>query len=760
MKIIYKIARNEFRYLFYSPVAWFVMIVFLIECAVFYTQPLYDKANWQDILIKNNPKFKGQGALTYKIFIDAGVFQNVISNLYLFVPVLTMGLISREVNNGSSKLLYSSPVRLRQIVLGKYFGITLFNLLLVAILGIFMTAACINIKHVDYGLLLSAAVGFYLLVCAYSAIGLFMSSLSTYQVVSALSTFTIIFVLSRIGGLWQRYDFVRDLTYFLSLQDRVIKMLGGLIVSRDVIYFMVVAALFVSFTLIKLRGGKEKKPWYVQPGRYMTVMAAALLVGYITSRPKLTGYLDTTAMQYNTVPKEMQKIISDFGDSTLEVTLYTNLLGQGLDHGLPEARNADYMGVMWDPYLRFKPGIVFKYEYYYDIDTQAPGNMFDKMFSDKALSKIAQENADRIDASLSMFRSPEEMRRIIDLQPEGCRLVMQLKYRGRTTFLRTYDDPVFWPDITNVATAFRRLQDPQKIPRICFVSGELERSIYKTGGREYSFHTAAKTGRGALVNIGFDVDTINLATQDIPSGVTALVLADPKTDLSPAVQHKLKSYIDAGGNMIISGKPGKQYVLNPLLKRLGVQLLDGQLVQPSYDETPDKVISYAIVKEDTATVLMPGVTGIDYKEAGPAFTAKPLLMTIPGSTWLKAGQLLVDSTLPPFNPAAGDYKESSFSTALQLTRQINNKEQRIILCGDADFASNFRLARNLFFITPMYSWVDYDDYPGHMTYIEPKDGWLRLGAEGADTQKVVFIWIIPGLVLLSGVILLIRRKRK
>ncbi len=43
--------------------------------------------------------------------------------------------------------------------------------------------------------------------------------------------------------------------------------------------------------------------------------------------------------------------------------------------------------------------------------------------------------------------------------------------------------------------------------------------------------------------------------------------------------------------MLISGEPGKQQVLNPVLEQLGVQLMNGQLVQPGFDETPDKIIS-------------------------------------------------------------------------------------------------------------------------------------------------------------------------
>lgn len=774
MKIIFKIAKNELRYFFYSPIAWFVMIVFEIQAAVFFTGPLYGVANWQEILIKNMPKFKGNDSLTFGIYILGGVFYNVINNLYLFIPVLTMGLISREVNNGSVKLLYSAPVSLRQIVLGKYLGIMLYNALLVSIVGIFMLTGIIDIKHVDYGMLLSAALGLYLLVCAYSAIGLFMSSLSTYQIVSALSTFIIIFALSRIGGLWQRYDLVRDLTYFLSLQNRIYKMLQGLIVSRDVIYFILVASMFVGFTLIKLKAGREAKPWYVKLGRYTAVIAVTLLLGYISSRTAFTAYFDTTATQRNTIPREMQQLIRDMGDSTLEVTLYTNLLGTGLDAGMPEARNSAYMANMWEPYLRFNPKMVFKYEYYYDADSLGADSVIYK-----DLQQMAASKAEAIDASLSMFKSPAQMHQTINLQPEGYRLAMQLKYRGRTEMLRTFDDPFFWPDLTNVSAAFKRLLQPGEIPKVFFVTGELERDIHKTGNREYAMHSAAKVSRGALVNTGYDVDTLNLATQEVPVGTSALVLADPKMELSDTVQGKLQHYAATGGNLFILGEPGKQYVLNPFLKQLGVRLLDGQLLEPSYDETPDKVLPYMtaasahlqqqlswmeeslVSGKDTLKTLTPGVTGLSYTNDS-AFTVAPLLATMPHKVWLKRGDLVIDSTLPPFNPENGDVKAVSFTPVIRLIRQSNGKEQRIVIAGDADFASNMRLSfgANAGFLMPVYSWLCYNKFPVSMTRNPPKDLLLRISETNAYAQKIVYVWVLPAIILLAGIILLVRRKNK
>ncbi len=258
MKKTLTIAKTELRNLFYSPVAWFLTIAFMVQCAIFFTKPLQMISKYQDLAQRNNPLFKDFGqSLTKLLFLEKdGIFSNVLENLFLFVPLLTMGLISREVNTGTVKLLYSSPVKLRQIVFGKYMAIMIYNLALLCVLGIFMIAGNASIVSADIGILLSSALGFYLLMCAYTAIGMFMSSLTNYQIVSAVASFTVVFVLSHIGGLWQRYDFIRDLTYFLSITGRTTKMLKGLITTSDLVYFIVIVGMFLSFTLLKLKGAE------------------------------------------------------------------------------------------------------------------------------------------------------------------------------------------------------------------------------------------------------------------------------------------------------------------------------------------------------------------------------------------------------------------------------------------------------------------------------------------------------------------------
>jgi ABC-2 type transport system permease protein len=780
MKIIFKIAKNELLNLFYSPVAWFLAIVFLIQCAYFYTSSLYPLTVFQDQLLLNNPKWKDFGGpLTSTIYLNPdGLFKNVYQNLYLFVPLLTMGLLGREVNNGTIKLLYSSPVKLRHIVLGKYLAVMIYNLVLVGIVGIFIVSGIFNIKSIDIGLLLSAELGFYLLICAFSAIGLFMSGLTTYQIISGIGSFVLFFVLSRIGTLWQKYDFVRDLTYFLSISGRTEKMIGGLITTKDVIYFLIVIFMFLSFTLFKLKGERESRPWSVKASRYIGVLLVSVLLGYITSRPFLVGYWDTTDCKVNTIHVRTQEILKKMGKEPIEVTLYANLLGLRLGPGLPEGRNP-YLSTLWDKYLRFKPDIKFKYVYYYDNDGRLDAGSIYKSYPHKTEKEIAGIVAKMYQVDASQFIGPDEIRKQIDPYAENLSLFMGVKYKGKTIHLRTFNDSEFWPDQSQIAGGFKRLEEGIA-PKIYFLTGNLERSIYKTGEREYSVQSLEKLNRSSLINLGFDVDTISLEWQNMPADAKALVIADPKTDLSAVCLAKIQQYIDRGGNLMVLGEPNKQTVINPVLKQFGVQLRQGTLVQVSKNETPDKVISYgtdpslqlaeetnllSLMKkrqekdtDDTLQISMPGSGAIEYVTNG-AFAITPLMKTKDKHTWLKTGVLIVDSVPPVFNPVQGDIRDSSFTTAIQLTRQVNQKQQRIIVCADADFRNNLRLGSDLF-ANAFYSWMNDNKYPVYIPETPARDVKLNITSAGAEVLKIVYIWVFPGVVLLMGVLLLIRRKRK
>ncbi|MGE8426991.1 MAG: Gldg family protein [Sphingobacterium sp.] len=779
MKLIYKIALNEIRNLFYSPVAWFLGIAFWLLCAFIFTGSLSQMTNFQDISIQNNPAFEGfvQTSLTEVILLRGGLFSSVMGNLYFFLPLLTMGLISRELNNGTIKLLYSSPIKPVHIVLGKYLAIVFYCCCLLGILSVFLVISLFSIVNVDGGIVLSALLSLFLLICTYAAIGIFMSCLSTYQIVSGVATFIIIFALSVVGNLWQQYDFVRDLTYFLSIAGRTERMLKGLITTSDVFYFLLIIAMFLWFTYFKVKGSMESKKWIKSFGQYMAVVLVVLTLGYVSSRPALIGYWDVTRNDVNTIHPNVQSLLHKFDrKSPLKVTLYINLLDNSIARGgLPEQRK-QYEMYLWEGFVRFKPDIQFDYVYFYDV---MPGDStLYKQFPKKSLKEIAGLIAKIHRVDPDRYMSPEELRKRIDLTPENKRMVMQLAYKGRKTFLRTFDDGTFWPDQMNIAAAFKRLQE-NNLPKILFTSGNLERSIYKTGEREYNYFTNDITNRSALINMGFDSDTIDLDHQNIPSGIAALVVADPKTTLSAIKQQKIEAYIEKGGRSVFLGEPGKQQMLNPLLSGLGVQLGAGTMVEVTANESPD-MIKPMITKEgfnlsdqfllerrrlaagkpvNQGYLSMKGMVEVQ-QTAQNDFKPFEILKTDPQRhAYNTLNALVVDSVPPVFTPAKGDTRKKSYIAMLGLSRKKNNQEQRVLVAGDADFLSKIRKGAGGFSVA-MFSWLDNNRLPIYVIPADPTDILFTISNKTAESIRIILVYIVPVVLLLIGVIILIRRKRK
>ncbi|MBN9385923.1 MAG: Gldg family protein [Chitinophagaceae bacterium] len=766
MKTIFRVASTELKTLFYSPIAWFLIIIFFIQAGIPYLATLESLARDQDAGLKLNISF-----IDVIFFGNRGVFSSVMQNLYLYLPLLTMGLISRETSSGTIRLLYSSPIHVRDIVLGKFLAMMVMCLLLVAVVGVFVGSSYFTVQSPDTGKLLSSLLGLYLLLCAYAAIGLFMSSLTNYQVVAAVCTFMVVWVLQYVGGLWQGVAFVRSLTYFLSISGRTGKMLNGLITSKDLIYFVLIIYLFLSLAMYKLRTGMESTRAVIRVGRYTLLLSSVLMIGYVSSIPQLVAYFDATRDQDNTITPSTQRIIAELGDEPLEVTGYANMLDQFFDFGSPDAYNSN-LG-KWEPYMRFKHNIALKNVMYYDTINQTNNMM--RWYPGKNLEQVAKQVADSRDLGLSELKKPSEIRKIIDLSDEPGWYTMQLKYKGRTTFLRVFPDNQRWPSETEVSAALKRLLQA-KMPKIVFVTGHLERSIYKMGDREYRMITNLKSFRNSLLNQGFDVDTLSLETEGIPPGIAALVLADPRTVLSPVAMGKLQQYIDQGGNLLIAGEPGKQSIINPLIRQFGVQLMDGTIVYRSKDLQPELAIPYAAEGtpelypglqhsyHERSLVTMPTATALAYMDTG-GFTIKSLLLTDSSKSWLKKGKLVTDSAAIEYMAKEGDERKD-FPTAVSLTRKINHRQQRIVIAGDADFMANKEQQRfnvraiNFIFNTGLFSWLSNGEFPVYSSRPTAIDTRVFVTKDQVKMHRIFYLWVLPGILVVFGTILLLRRKRK
>ncbi|WP_303179586.1 Gldg family protein [uncultured Butyricimonas sp.] len=766
MKVIFKIAKSELSMLFYSPVAWLILVIFTFQASMAFSNLFSD-------LVVDQAIGNRLWDVTEKVFSSyRGLLSQVQQYLYLYIPLLTMGLMSKERNNGSIKLLFSSPITNTQIILGKYFAIMIYALVLIAILFVYAIFGMCTIKDMDVPYVLSGLFGLYLLTCAYAAIGLFMSNLTSYQVVAAMCTLGLLAVLNFIGGVGQDIPFLRDVTYWLSIRGRSNELIGGLICSEDVLYFIIVVVLFLMLSILKLRGERKKTSRKVAISRYFGVVMLAVFLGYLSSLPAFMGFYDATVTKQRTLTPNSQDVMRQLKGG-LKITTYVNLLEPNYATGLPQNINNDKR--LFRQYFRFKPEMKMKYVYYYDKTKNESLDQRYPLLSDR---ERAQEIANGLELNFKMFLSPEEIKKQVDLSEERNRFVRLIEHEnGQKSFLRIFDDMSRQPREKEITAAMKRMVVPAM--QVAFLSGHGERDIDRKGDRGYYVISQDITYREALINNGFDSYKLFLNDgQKIPENTGILIIADVRQPFEQGELDEIQRYIDRGGNLIIAGEPDKQEIMNPLLSSLGVRFMPGRLVQESEDFTQNLV--FGKITREAADIYsrfrwmlrwnyrvpMPDVVGLEYStDAG--FDVMPILETDSTGCWNELETTDFSEGKAVLHTEAGE-KEQTYALALALSRKVGEKEQRIFVMGDADCFSNgeFFMKRrgvnteNQILPNYVFFWLSGGEYPIDTTRPNSPDTKIYMGLEGITWMNIGLMGLFPLALAVCGIVIWAKRRRK
>jgi ABC-2 type transport system permease protein len=587
-----------------------------------------------------------------------------------------------------------------------------------------------------------------------------MSCLTSYQVVAAISTLVVLAGLNFIGKLWQDVEFVKDITYFLSIAGRANEMLQGLIISKDVFYFILVSSLFIVLSIYKLQTGRDAQTIVKRALKYTALITVVLALGYITSRAPLTLYHDMTRTKDRTLTATSLDIVKKI-EGPVKIITYVNLLDINYGMAMPYSQNYDM--ARFEQYTRFLPQIEMEYVYYYDTSNnealyaQNPG-LNDKQLADKMIETQGLK--------IKKIYTPAEIKKIIDLGPEQNRVVRTIEYNGKKTFLRMYDDLFKAPSEKEISAALKRLIITA--PKIVFATGNMERSVDKIGDKNYKTGFNEISFRFSLINQGFDVASVDINAQDIPEQTSILIIADPKTQLSKGAVDRINKYIDQGKNIVLLGEPETNSALAAVTDKLGIQFTKQTLVQESEINSPDYLVTElqknnpSVIKfspnPNNSPIPFLGSSGIKtVKDAG--FKVTPLLKTNNQPAWeSQTGITSVSEDLKK-QPSV-----KSVPLVVALTRNVNDKSQKIIVAGDADFMGNAELSRGgsgtFQFVTDIFSWFTNYEFPIDTTRPENTDKKLTITANQVFMSKIVFIGLFPLLIVLSGAFILIRRNRR
>lgn len=166
--------------------------------------------------------------------------------LLLLVPLLTMRVFSEERRSGVFDLLLSAPVTMTQIVLGKYFGVLGFLLMVIALIALMPASLALG-ATLDVGKLLAGLLGLSLLTAAAVAAGLYLSAWTVQPAGAALAT------LGLLLGLWMVDAAASsELFGYLSLRRHYDAFLLGLFDSADLTYYLLFSAAFLGLTIRRL----------------------------------------------------------------------------------------------------------------------------------------------------------------------------------------------------------------------------------------------------------------------------------------------------------------------------------------------------------------------------------------------------------------------------------------------------------------------------------------------------------------------------
>jgi ABC-2 type transport system permease protein len=180
--------------------------------------------------------------------------------IFLFlVPAITMRSFAEEKKSGTMEVLLTKPITNMQLVMAKYLGsLALVLVALIPCLIFYYSVWTLGNPpgNIDTGGTWGAFIGLFFLAAIYVAIGIFASSLTDNQIIAFILAFLISFF------FYQGFDFLSTMPGLQSI-DTVILNLGinehyksisrGVLDSRDIIYYLIVIALFSLFTKTKLQ---------------------------------------------------------------------------------------------------------------------------------------------------------------------------------------------------------------------------------------------------------------------------------------------------------------------------------------------------------------------------------------------------------------------------------------------------------------------------------------------------------------------------
>ncbi len=242
MTVTFAIARHEARRIFASPLAWSVLAIIQFILGMVFFLTLTQMAA--------NPGMLNQTA-GVSDYVSGSVYGFASILLLMVIPLLTMRLFAEDKKSGSLTLLTSAPASISEIVLGKYLGLMVFFAAVLFLLAL-MPLSLLGGTHLDLGRIAAGLLGSWLMMMAFGAAGLFMSTLTKEPVIAAMGGFGLLLVVWLLEALAYGGGLFAEVFRQLSLIGHFEKLRRGVFSTDDLAYYLLFTALFLWLSVQRL----------------------------------------------------------------------------------------------------------------------------------------------------------------------------------------------------------------------------------------------------------------------------------------------------------------------------------------------------------------------------------------------------------------------------------------------------------------------------------------------------------------------------
>jgi ABC-2 type transport system permease protein len=247
MRNVIAICKRELLSFFVSPIAYFVITGFALLIGFFFFNYLAFFARMYEM--SQMMAFRGGAELpNLNQVVVEGLFQTMVVILVFLIPLLTMRIIAEEKRRGTFELLITSPVKVSEVVLGKFLSLAVVIVTMLTISFIFPLLLMVY-GNPEVPPIISGFCGVVLCALGFASIGMAVSSFTENQIVAGVSSMVVLLLLYVIQAPAESLGGTSaEVLRYLSPIDQVQQFLKGVISLKAVTYFasLILLGLFLS----------------------------------------------------------------------------------------------------------------------------------------------------------------------------------------------------------------------------------------------------------------------------------------------------------------------------------------------------------------------------------------------------------------------------------------------------------------------------------------------------------------------------------